>query len=174
MSTSELLLEGVRSLNWQENRTSLPLNTIIQKPADPAPSFRAHSWTRLNARYFRSLTAAPAYRTSAAFPARRFNAQRMCSLRSACCSAADQGPTKRVHVSGRTTELHPQLAESMGPDSATESLINRELLQNAYNSLDLQNYYEILSATPHEIKKTYTVFTSSIIRTGRQTLSLRT
>ena len=44
MSTSELLLEGVRSLDWQEIRTSLPpLNTIIQKPADPAPLFQSYT-----------------------------------------------------------------------------------------------------------------------------------
>jgi curved DNA-binding protein CbpA len=164
MSTSELILEGVRSLDWQEIRTSLPpLNTIIQKPADPAPLFQS---TQLDQpeRAILSLVDGSASIQDICGLSRLGDLRTLSALYVllALRVLLPAGTKDQTEKEFTYQEERPNLApaEIVGPDSATESLINRELLKNAYNSLDLHNYYEILgvghSATPYEIKKAYT------------------
>lgn len=163
MSTVSLILEGVRDLDWQEIRKSLPpLNTVIRRVANPAALFQS---SHLD----------PGERTVLSLMSDNSSIQDICGL-------SNLGDLKtlsstyillalRMAVTGEIKEQKEKeftfqaeretfaAEESKQPDPTAEALVTREMLQNAYDSLDMQDYYEMLGvghgATPQDIKKAY-------------------
>lgn len=164
MSTVDLILEGVRSIDGELiGKSLLPLNTVVRRAADPSPLFQ-------NARLEQD------ERTVLALVGGDSSIQDICSLsrisefntlKSLYALLAfrlvEKGGIKDQPAKEFVRKVEPEAiatAENKEPDpTATEAFITKEMLQNAYNSLDMQDYYEILgvgrSASPQEIKKSY-------------------
>jgi curved DNA-binding protein CbpA len=163
MSARDLIIEGVRGLDWQEIRTLLPpLNTIVHKPAAPSPCFQ-------NAHLDEAERALLPLISGTVSMQDICNLSRLGDLKTlsalyvllalrvlAPVGLKDQSAREFTYQEERPA---PARAVSVGPDSATEAFVNREVIKNAYDSLARQDYYEVLgvgrSATPQEIKKSY-------------------
>jgi Flp pilus assembly protein TadD len=151
MDTGELIIEGVRGLDWQEIRQSLPPpNTVVRRVIDPAPLF---SSTQLNQEEHRVLSLINS----------KVSIQKLCDLSGIgdlkTLTALYTLLALRVVEEGAREA--PAAVEQTPAETKTagEVLLTREMLQNAYDSLAIQNYYEILGvghgATPQEIKTAY-------------------
>ncbi len=161
MNTAELILEGIRSLDWQNIRASLPsMNTIIRKASDPSPSFQASDLD-------------PTERTILSLIDGKSSIQDLCNASNLgdlktlsalyillALKLAEKGAVKDQDEREFLFRDEQRSSDDTAPDVVvTETTVNKELLQNAYDSLDIQNYYEVLgvghSATPQEIRKAY-------------------
>jgi len=165
MSSAEMIIEGVRGLDWQEIRKALPpLNSIVRKVADPSPLFQSAHLDQ-NDRTVMSLVND---RDSIQDICGRSNLGDLKTLTSLyiiiALRMAETGKLKDQEEKEFLFQVErevfgAQQTAAAAPTEAGEALVNRELIQNAYDSLDLQNYYEILgvghSATSQEIQKAY-------------------
>jgi len=164
MSTASLILEGVRAIDWELiGKTLAPLNTVVRQVADPSPLFQN---THLEQNE----------RTVLTFLGGNHSMQEICCLSGIgdfntlkaiyallAFRMAEKGEIKNqpeekfacevVREAFTTTE------NKQSDPTAAEAFITREALQNAYDSLERQDYYEMLgvgrSASPQEIRKSY-------------------
>jgi len=164
MSTPDLIIEGVKGLDWQNIRQSLPpLNTIVRKSADPSPLFQIPMLD-------------PTERIVNSFVDGKASIQDICDM----STLGDLKTLTSVYVllALRLIEqvamkeqderefLFQEERATVAPikyaadgESTSDGRVNREILQNAYDSLDLQDYFDILGvshrATTQQIKKAY-------------------
>jgi curved DNA-binding protein CbpA len=163
MNTDELVLEGVRALDGQIMQRSLPpLNTLVRPAAGPSPLLQGSFLNEDELKVFSFIEGSN-------------------SIQDICCLSGlgDFNTLKSIYVllalrMAETGEVKAQQEVSCdvvreaytakddlkkaGPEAEKVSIV-REMIQHAYDSLGLQNYYEVLgvghSATPEEIKKAY-------------------
>jgi len=163
MNTTELMLEGVRSLDWQHIRASFPsMNTTIRKVNDPSPVFQSSDLDSAERTVLSLIDGKSSIQdlcnVSNLGDLKTLNAvYTLLALRLAEKSAVKDQEEKEFLF---RDEQQSSSADDAMPDAVvTETTVNKELLQNAYDSLDIQNYYEVLgvghSATPQEIRKAY-------------------
>lgn len=163
MNTDELVLEGVRTLDWQTVQRSLPpLNTLVRPATGPSLLLQG---SPLNEDELKVLSLIEGSN----------------SIQDICCLSdlGDFNTLKAIYMllalrMAEAGEVKAQQAVSCDvvreayvagaeikktdPGAAKVS-IAREMIQHAYDSLELQNYYELLgvghSSTTEEIKKAY-------------------
>lgn len=165
MSTGDLIIEGVRSLDWQAVRKSLPpLKTIIRPSSNPSDLFQ-------NAHLDHD------QRTLLSLVDGGKNMEELCSL----SRIGDFNALKAIYalLALRMTETgeikseedmkfrHDAVQEAVGteerdaarPEAAADVSVTKEMIQDAYASLERMNHYEVLgvgrAATPQEIKKAF-------------------
>jgi hypothetical protein len=151
LNTRELILEGVRSLEWQEIRQTLPQSdTIVRKTRDATPLFQDSLFNQDELKVLSLVSGNQSMQQicdqSGIGDLKTLTAlYLLLSLRK-----IEEG---RGQVSFATEPTAPVTAPS------EEATVTREMLQSAHDSLDIQNYYEILGvghgSTPQEIKTAY-------------------
>jgi tetratricopeptide (TPR) repeat protein len=161
ISTGDLITAGIRDLDWKIVRKALPpLTTIIRPVSDPSLLFQSASLDQDQRTVFSLING-------------NKSIEQLCSL----TGIGDFNTLKAIYVllalrmtepgeiktdekdkfapATATAEKEPEQAES----TATVASVTREMIQHTYESLEIQNYYEILgvgrTATPQEIKKAY-------------------
>jgi curved DNA-binding protein CbpA len=163
ISTGDLIIAGIRDLDWKIVRKALPpLSTIIRPVSDPSLLFQSANLDQDQ-------------RTAFALIDGRKSIEQLCSL----TGIGDFNTLKAVYVllalrmtepgeikadeenkfapatAGDATKENPVQAET----AATAESVTKEIIQHTYESLEIQNHYEILdvgrNATPQEIKKAY-------------------
>jgi tetratricopeptide (TPR) repeat protein len=164
MSTENLVLAGVRDLDWPLIRKSLPpIDTRILRISDPTFLLQS-SYLDENERKVWALidgnhTIEEICRLS---DIGDFNTLKSLYLLLAL-RMAEKAEVKSRQEKQTDHEITPEgtvANEKKEPDpTSAETKVTREVLQNAYDSLDIQDYYEILGvgrrATPQEIKTAY-------------------
>ena len=149
MNTQELIIEGVRGLDWQEIRQALPQSaTKVWKTRDATPLFQDVHFNQDELRVLSLMNGGQSM-------------QQICEL----SGIGDLKTLTALYLflSLRRVEEGQGLtaAEPVAPITAPseEATLTREMLQSAHDSLAIQNYYEILGvghgATPQEIKTAY-------------------
>ena len=164
MSTGDLIIEGVRGLDWKVVRKSLPpLNAIIRPATDPSHLFQNANLEQDQKTVFSLLDGAKNIQElCSASGIGDFNALKalyvLLALRMAEQGEVKTGDEKKfvreVVQETVATKEHRQ-AE---PEITAETL-SREMILHAHNSLAIQDNYEVLgvgrSATIKEIQKSY-------------------
>ncbi len=164
MSTGDLIIEGIRRLDWTVVRKALPpLNTIIRPASDPSPLFQsaylAEDQRDLLAlidgtksiRELCSLTGIGDFNTLTAIHA-------LLALK-----MAEKGGTKtkeEIAFVREAVRVAVGVEEKQAADHQEfAASVTKETIQYSFESLGLQNYYEVLgvdhSASLQEIKKSY-------------------
>ena len=163
MSTGELIIEGIRKLDWNSIRKSLPsIKTILRTTTDPSLLFQG---VRLE----------PDQQTVFSLIDGSKSIQEICIL----SDIGDFNTLKAVYtllalrlaetgaVKTREEKIEPAvLRESVTAEKKKDAKaaapaisVTKETIQNAFDSLGRQNHYEVLEvghgATTLEIKKAY-------------------
>ena len=163
ISTGDLIISGVRDLEWKGVRKSLPpIDTILRPTTDPSLLFQSAHLDEDQRAVFLLIDG-------------NRSIQELCVL----SGTGDFNTLKAVYVLlalrlAETGEIqtaedkisYKVVRETVGTGEQQEKkapapgiTVTRELIQNAYESLERQNYFEVLdvsrSATPLELKKAY-------------------
>ena len=158
MSTGDLIIASIRDLDWKIIRKSLPpLATVIRPVSDPSLLFQ-HANLDEDQRTVFSLVDG------------NKSIEQLCSL----SGMGDFNTLKAVYalLALRMTEpgviktdedkkfAHEAVTSKPGQaEHAAADSVTREMIQHTYDSLEIQNYYEILgigrNATQQEVKKSY-------------------
>jgi tetratricopeptide (TPR) repeat protein len=164
MSTGNLIIEGVRDLDWKAVRKSLPpLKTIIRPAADPSSLFQSANLDQDQ-------------RTLLSLIDGEKSIEELCSL----TGIGDFNTLKAIYAllalrMAETGEIKAEEEVKFAREAAREAVdagenkpseplqsassVTKEMIQHAYASMELQDHYEMLgvgrSATPVEIKKAY-------------------
>lgn len=163
MSTGNLIIGGLHGLDWQFIRKSLPpIKTILRPSADPTLLFQNAD---LEQDHRTVLSLIDGKKSIEDLCARSglgdFNTLKavfaLLALRMAETGELKTEEEKIVNeVVRETVAAGAKKAEKV---AAPEISVTKEMIQNAYESLERQNYYEVLEvghgATPLEIKKAY-------------------
>jgi tetratricopeptide (TPR) repeat protein len=165
MSAADLIIQGVRSLDWPAIRTALPpLNTIVRKVVDPLPLFQSAHLEQNELKVIPLITGNDSIqdicgRSNLGDLKTLSSIYILLALRMVETGGIKDQEEKALLFQVEREAFSAKASTASAPTAAGEALVNRELLQNAYDSLAMQNYYEILgvghSATPQEIKKAY-------------------
>lgn len=160
MSTGNVIIEGLRGLDWQVIRASLPpLTTIIRPAIDPSLLFQQADLEQ-------------DHQTVLSLMDGKKNIEEICAL----SEIGDFNTLKAVYVllalrMAETGELKTKEEMKFAREAVRETLaakpaepdreqpVTREALQHAYDRMDQQDLYELLgvgrNAMPQEIKKAY-------------------
>jgi curved DNA-binding protein CbpA len=158
ISTGDLIIAGIHDLDWKIVRKALPpLTTIIRPVSDPSLLFQSANLDQDQRSVFSLIDGSKSI-------------EQLCSL----TGIGDFNTLKAVYVllALRMTEpgeikndeekkFAPAMAgEPVQPETvSTAASVTREMIQHTYESLEIQNHYEILgigrTATTQEIKKAY-------------------
>jgi curved DNA-binding protein CbpA len=164
ISTGDLIIAGIGDLDWKIIRKALPsLTTIIRPVSDPSLLFQSANLDQDQ-------------RTVLSLIDGNKSIEQLCSL----TAIGDFNTLKAVYVlmalrmtepgeikTDEEKEFAPAMAgnaaETQEPvpaeTAAAVASVTREIIQHTYESLEIQNHYEILgvgrNASPQEIKKAY-------------------
>jgi len=158
MNTGALLFEGIRSVDWKIVRKSLPPLKTVLSPSKDCPLL------------LQDIELDRDHQVVLALIDGSRSIEDLCRL----SEIGDFGTLKALYLfialrlveaAGTRSEeriqeaAHHSAAGKKQGSAAVETLVTREAILHAYNSLDIQDYYEILgigrSAAPQEIKKAY-------------------
>ncbi len=163
MSTGDLIIEGIRNLDWNGVRKSLPtLKTILRPSTDPSLLFQSVHLDQDQRTVFSLIDGSKSVQEICVLSGiGDFNTLKaiyaLLALR-----MAETGEIKTREdeiVSEVVRETVAAEAKKAEKAAAPEISVTKETIQNAFDSLGRQNYYEVLEvghgATPLEIKKAY-------------------
>ncbi|MCK9419950.1 MAG: DnaJ domain-containing protein [Nitrospirae bacterium] len=163
MSTGDLIIEGIRNLDWKGIRKSLPsIKTILRTSTDPSLLFQSVHLDQDQRTVFSLIDGSTSIQELCVLSGiGDFNTLKavyaMLALRMAETGEIKTREDKIVSAVVRETVAAEVKKEEKAP--ATEISVTKETLQNAFDSLGRQNHYEVLEvghgATALEIKKAY-------------------
>lgn len=163
ISTGDLIISGVRELEWKGVRKSLPPITTILRPAtDPSLLFQSAHLDEDQRSVFLLIDGSRSIQELCLLSGiGDFNTLKaiyiLLALQMVERGAISTDEDKIVHKVVRETVAAASIKE--GPSPAPDISVTREMIQHAYDSLERQNYFEVLEvdhgATPLEIKKAY-------------------
>ena len=164
MSTGDLIIEGVRDLDWKVVRKSLPpLNTIIRPASDPSNLFQNAHLEQDQKTVFSFIDGDKSIQElCSASGIGDFNTLKSLYVLLAL-RMAEQGEIKtedeKKFVREVVRETVAAKENKQAKPELTAEMLTKGMIQDAHKSLDLQNYYEVLgvgrSATTQEIRKAY-------------------
>jgi curved DNA-binding protein CbpA len=163
MSTGDLIIEGIRNLDWNRVRKSLPsIKTILRTSTDPSPLFQSVHLDQDQQAVFSIIDGSKSI-------------QEICVL----SGIGDFNTLKAVYTllalriveTGEIKTREEKIESAVVRETVTTekkndvqavapaTSITKETIQNAFDGLGRQNHYEVLEvghgATPLEIKKAY-------------------
>jgi curved DNA-binding protein CbpA len=163
MSTGDLIIDGIRMLDWKGVRKSLPsIKTVLRTSTDPSLLFQSVNLDQDQRTVFSLIDGSK-------------NIQEICEL----SGIGDFNSFKAIYAllalrMAETGEIRTKeekivsevVREAVAADEtkekqarAPEISVTKETIQNAFDSLERQNNYEVLDvghdATPVDIKKSY-------------------
>lgn len=163
MSTGDLIAEGVRNIEWNRVRKSLPsINTILRPSADPSLLFQRAHLDRDQQTVFSLIDGSKNMQEICAQSGiGDFNTLKaiytLLALR-----MAETGELKTPEKRNGSAVLREAVAAGRQKEDQNGSpgiAVTRVTIQNAFDSLGRQNYYEVLEvghgATTLDIKKAY-------------------
>jgi tetratricopeptide (TPR) repeat protein len=163
MSTGNLIIEGLRGLDWQVVRKSLPrLKTIIRPAGDPMLLFQGANLDQDHRAVFSLIDGNRTIEEICCLSGiGDFNTLRalyvLLALRMVERGELKNEKDKKFACEMVQETIAPAKEKHAEPKAAP--MITKEDLILAYKTLEQQNYYEILgigrSATPQEMKKAY-------------------
>jgi curved DNA-binding protein CbpA len=163
MSTGDLIIEGIRALDWKGVRKSLPsIKTILRPSTDPSLLFQSAHLDQDQKSVFSLLDGCKSIQEICVLSGiGDFNALKaiysLMALRMAEAGEIKTEEGKIVcEVVRETVAAQEKIARK---PAAAEIPILKKMLQHAFDSLERRNYYELLElghgATLLEIKKAY-------------------
>jgi curved DNA-binding protein CbpA len=163
MSTGDLIIDGIRALEWKGVRKSLPsIKTVLRLSIDPSLLFQSVHLDQDQQAVFSLIDGSK-------------NIQEICLLSSIgdfntlkaiyallALKMVEQGEIKSDDDKLVSEVMRETISTPEGKAreaAAAEITVTKEMIQNAFDSLERQNHYEVLEvghgATPLEIKKAY-------------------
>ena len=164
MSAGDVIIEGIRALDWKVVRKSLPpLQTIIRPAADPSHLFQSAHLDQDQKTVFSLVDGKKSIEELCTLSGiGDFNTLKaVYALLALRMTATGELKTEEEMKFARETVNAAVGVEAKKAAEKQESSISatRAMIESAYKTLELLNYYEILgvekSATPQEIKKSY-------------------
>jgi len=164
MNTPDLIIEGVQGLDWQNIRQSLPpLNTIVRRSLDPAPLFPISRRDQAERVVFSLVDGNASLQdiceSSKLGDLKTLTAIYMLLAIRLIEQIAMKDQSEREFLFHEERATMAPVTYAAVDNSTPDGLVNREILQNAYDSLDLQDYFDILGvshrATTEQVKKAY-------------------
>jgi len=163
ISTGDLIISGVREFEWKGVRKSLPpINTILRPTTDPSLLFQSAHLDEDQRAVFLLIDGSRSIQEICLQSGiGDFNTLKaiyvLLALRMAETGAIKTDEDKIIYNVVREAVTPGENKEANAP--APEIAVTREMIQNAYENLDRQNYFEVLEvdrgATQLEIKKAY-------------------
>jgi curved DNA-binding protein CbpA len=163
MSTGDLILEGVRNLDWKDVRKSLPpIKTVLHLSTDPSLLFQSVHLDQDQQTVFSLIDGSKSiYAICARSGMGDFNTLKaiyaLLALRMVETGEIRTDEEKIAYDVAHETV--PASETKAAAAAAPEISITREVIQNAFDSMGRQNYYEVLEvghgAKTQEIKKAY-------------------
>ena len=163
ISTGDLIINGVRELEWKGVRKSLPsIKTILRPSMDPSLLFQNAHLDHDQRTVFLLIDGCKSIQELCVLSGiGDFNTLKaiyvLLALRMAETGELKTDEDKIAYKVVRETVTAGEKKEEK--TSAPEITVTREMIRNAYESLERQNYYEVLEvdrgATPLELKKAY-------------------
>jgi curved DNA-binding protein CbpA len=166
MSAGDLIIEGVRELDWKIMRASLPpLNTILRPVRDPSRLFQSARLDENQRAVFTLVDGSKSMNEICCLSGiGEDNTLKalyaLLALRMVETGAIKNEDEKTFVCEAVRAAVAADEKKADGPkDAASAAAMTRGTIRNAYELLALQNHYEVLgvgkSATPQEIKKAY-------------------
>jgi curved DNA-binding protein CbpA len=162
MSTGDLIIEGIRNLDWKSVRKSLPsLKTILRTSTDPSLLFQSVHLDQDQRTVFSLIDGSKSIQEICLLSGLGdFNTLKaiyaLLALRTA---ETGDIKTREDEVVSAVVQETVSAEENKEGTTAPEMSLTKESVQNAFDSMGRQNYYEVLEvghgATPLEIKKAY-------------------
>lgn len=164
MSTGDLIIEGVRDLDWKVVRKSLPpLNMVIRPASDPSLLFQSAHLDQDQRTVFSLIDGEKSIQElCSASGVGDFNTLKALYVLLAI-RMAEQGEIKtedeKKFAREAVRETVGTKEDKQEKPEITAEMLTKEMIQDAHNSLAIQNHYEVLgvgrSATTKEIRKAY-------------------
>ncbi len=163
MSTGDLIIEGIRNLEWKNIRKSLPpIKTVLNLSSDPSLLFQSVHLDKDHQTVFSLVDGSKSiYAICAQSGMGDFNTLKaiytLLALRMVEAGELRTDEEKIVYeVAHETITAN---ATTKDAAAAPEMSVTKEVIQNAFESMGRQSYYEVLEvghgAKPQEIKKAY-------------------
>jgi curved DNA-binding protein CbpA len=163
MSTGDLIIEGIRNLDWKGVRKSLPsIKTILRTSRDPSLLFQSVHLDQDQRMVFSLIDGSKSIQELCVLSGiGDFNTLKaiytLLALKMAETGEIKTREDEIVSAVARETVAAEEIKREK--PAAPEISVTKETIQNAFDSLGRQNYYEVLEvghgATPLEIKKAY-------------------
>jgi curved DNA-binding protein CbpA len=163
MSTGDLIIEGIRNLDWNRVRKSLPsIKTILRTSTDPSLLFQSVHLDQDQRAVFSLIDGSKSIQEICVLSGiGDFNTLKavytLLALR-----IVEPGEIKTREEKIESTVVRETVTaeeKSDAQDAAPAISVTKEMIQNAFDSLGRQNHYEVLEvghgATTLEIKKAY-------------------
>ncbi len=162
MSTGDLIIEGLRTLDWKGVRKSLPsLKTILRTSTDPSLLFQSVQLDQDQRTVFSLIDGSKSIQEICLLSGiGDFNTLKaIYTLLALRMAEAGEIKTRQDEVVSAAVRETVAGKENKTSTNVPELSVTKETLQNAFDSLGRQNYYEVLEvghgATTMEIKKAY-------------------
>jgi curved DNA-binding protein CbpA len=163
MSTGDLIIEGIRNLDWNSVRKSLPsIKSILRTSTDPSLLFQSVQLDQDQRTVFSLIDGAKSIQEVCILSGiGDFNTLKaiyaLLALRMVVTGEIKTAEGKVVSAFVRETVVVDVKKDKN--DAAPEIPVTKETIQNAFDLLERQNHYEVLEldhgATALEIKKAY-------------------
>jgi curved DNA-binding protein CbpA len=163
VSTGDLIIEGIRNLEWKNIRKSLPpIKTVLHLATNPTLLFQSVHLDRDQQTVFSLIDGSKSmFAICAQSGMGDFNTlQAIYTLLALKMVEAGEVRTDEEKLAYEVThEEAPAKEAAPAAPAAPETVVTKEVIQSAFDSMGRQNFYEVLEvghgAKPQEIKMAY-------------------